>query len=149
MCRALLNSDDSSQCKSQSEKRLLLASRGHPIRSVAYQRTKARLLHHIWEMSYWKEHRKTSVKRSLVLVFSKESVSIFLPICLLLRSKGACTYNVSTKGGGGAAGLLTIANKGEGGCQSHVKISMGFLCQESEIETNVSFCMKLIVRKPP
>ena len=28
--------------------------------------------------------------------------------------EGACTYNVSTKGGGGVTGLLKIANQGEG-----------------------------------
>ena len=31
-----------------------------------------------------------------------------------VSDKGACTYNVSTKGGGGVAGLLTIANQGRG-----------------------------------
>ena len=37
MCRALLCSDDSSHSQSQSGKRLLLASRGHPARTPAYQ----------------------------------------------------------------------------------------------------------------
>ena len=37
MCSALLCGDDSSHSQGQSGKRLLLASRGHPIRSVAYQ----------------------------------------------------------------------------------------------------------------
>ena len=37
MCRALLCSDDSSHSQSQSGKRLLLASRGHPTRAPAYQ----------------------------------------------------------------------------------------------------------------
>ena len=37
MCRALLCSDDSSHSQSQSGKRLLLASRGHPARAPAYQ----------------------------------------------------------------------------------------------------------------
>ena len=37
MCRALLCGDDSSHSQGQSGKRLLLASRGHPIRSAAYQ----------------------------------------------------------------------------------------------------------------
>ena len=36
MCRALLCGDDSSHSQSQSGKRLLLASRGHPIRTPAY-----------------------------------------------------------------------------------------------------------------
>ena len=36
MCRALLCSDDSSHSQSQSGKRLLLASRGHPIRTLLY-----------------------------------------------------------------------------------------------------------------
>ena len=36
MCRALLCDDDSSHSQSQSGKRLLLASRGHPIRSPAH-----------------------------------------------------------------------------------------------------------------
>ena len=36
MCRALLCGDDSSHSQSQSGKRLLLASRGHPIRSPLY-----------------------------------------------------------------------------------------------------------------
>ena len=37
ICRALLYGDDSSYSQGQSGKRLLLASRGHPIRSPAYQ----------------------------------------------------------------------------------------------------------------
>ena len=36
MCRALLCCDDSSHSQGQSGKRLLLASKGHPIRRVAY-----------------------------------------------------------------------------------------------------------------
>ena len=39
MCRAHLCGDDSSHSQGQSGKRLLLASRGHPIRSPAYQAT--------------------------------------------------------------------------------------------------------------
>ena len=37
MCRALLTSDDSSHSQSQSRKRLLLASKGHPARTPPYQ----------------------------------------------------------------------------------------------------------------
>ena len=37
MWRALLCGDDSSHSQSQSGKRLLLASRGHPVRTVTYQ----------------------------------------------------------------------------------------------------------------
>ena len=36
MCRALLCGDDSSHSQSQSGKRLLLASKGHPMRTLLY-----------------------------------------------------------------------------------------------------------------
>ena len=39
ICRALLDGDDSSHSKGQSGKRLFLASRGHPIRSLTHQGT--------------------------------------------------------------------------------------------------------------
>ena len=39
---------------------------------------------------------------------------------------GTCTYKVSTKGGRGVPGMLTIANQGEGGVKAMLTLAGDF-----------------------
>ena len=40
-----------------------------------------------------------------------------------MHALGACTYNVSIKGGGGVLGLLTNVNRGEGGVKDMLTLA--------------------------